>query len=105
MDTPISDTPMVVESDDDIRIRHLELIKKSIPEALSRGVKLPLPEDTLQINFGENTLVHQGMTHTAFFDLLGLNTLVDPKTKKPYEYALSSDGTQYQIIAHLDEKR
>lgn len=102
VDTPISDTPMVVESNDDIRIRHLELIKKSVPQALDRGAKLPLPEDTLQINFGENTLVHQGKTHTAFFDLLGLNTLVDPKTKEPYGYALSGDGMQYQIIAVLE---
>lgn len=103
VDVPVVDKLVVVESDDDIRIRHLELIKKYVPQALSRGVKLPFPEGAVRIDFADTILVYQGKTNPAFFDLLGLNTLVDPKTKEPYGYALSSDGTQYQIIAHLDD--
>jgi hypothetical protein len=102
-DAPVADTPTATENNDDIRIRHLELIKRSISEALARGVKLPFPENAVRIDFAETPLVHQGKTHTAFFDVLGLNNLVDPATKEPYDYALSPDGTKYQIIAHLDD--
>jgi Fibrinogen beta and gamma chains, C-terminal globular domain len=103
MDTPVSERPTEIENNDDIRIKNLELIKRSISEALARGVKLPLPENAVRIDFAETPLVHQGKTYTAFFDVLGLNTLTDPETKEPYDYALSPDGTKYQIIAHLDD--
>lgn len=104
-DTPVPDIPVVTESDDDIRIRHLELIKKSIPAAIARGVILPMPADALKIDFNGSTLVYQWKTDDSLFDLLGLNTLLDPKTQKPYEYVLSSDGLKYQIIAVLDDEQ
>jgi len=101
---PVWEVPEVSKSNDDIRIRHLELIKKSVQTTLARGVALPLPEDDIIINFGEDTLVHQGKAGLAFFNTLWLNVLLDPKTGAQYEYALSADGTKYQVIAILDEK-
>ena len=101
-ENPVAPAP-VAESNDDIRIRHLELIKKSIQTTLARGVALPLPEDAVTITFGEDTLLHQGKAGLAFFNTLWLNVLLDPKTGAQYEYALSADGTKYQVIATLDK--
>lgn len=102
--TPIiPDAPVVAENDDDIRIRHLNLIKKSIQDALGRGLKLPLPENALEIRFWKDILVNQGKMPESFYDILGLNTLVDPKTGESYSYGLSPDGLRYQIVAYLDD--
>jgi hypothetical protein len=98
----LPEIPAVQQSPDDIRIRHLELIKKSIQAALARGLKLPLPEDVVKIDFNGVNLLYQGKTSTALYDMLWLNTLVDPKTEEQYVYSISSDGLKYQIIAVLD---
>ncbi len=91
------------ESADDTRIRHMNLIKKSIDTALIQGRKIPLPANAVEIHFDTTPLVYQGETSKFLYDTIGLNTLVDPVTQKPYPFILSHDGTRYQIFTELDD--
>lgn len=100
---PVVEEPQKQESADDIRIRHLDLIKKSIDTALNQGRKIPLPANAVEIYFGTTPLVYQGETSEFFYNAIGLNPLVDPVTQRPYAYALSHDGTKYQFAASLDD--
>ncbi len=95
--------PVISENNDDIRIRHLTLIEKALKESLSRKVLLPLPENALQVNFEELPIVYQGKAGRDFFDTLGLNDLVDPEKGTRYDYALSADRQNYQLVAYLDD--
>lgn len=96
-------TPVAPESADDIRIRHINLIGRSLRQALSRGSEIPLPEEALQVDFEEITLVYQGKAGKDLFDFLGLNDLVDPATNARYDFALSADKKEYEIVAYLDD--
>lgn len=100
---PVIEEPEIQESADDIRIRHLNLIKKFIPAAIARGTKLPLPVNGVTIDFDGNTLMYQGEISPEFFAQLWLNVLVDPVKNTSYEYALSDDGEKYQIFTTLDD--
>lgn len=100
---PVIEEPEIQESADDIRIRHLNLIKKFIPVAIARGTKLPLPVNGVTIDFDGNTLIYQWEISPEFFAQLWLNVLVDPVKNTSYEYALSDDGQKYQILATLDD--
>ncbi len=64
---PVIEEPEIQESADDIRIRHLNLIKKFIPAAIARGTKLPLPVNGVTIDFDGNTLMYQGEISPEFF--------------------------------------
>lgn len=98
-----TEIPVQQESPDDTRIRHLNLIKKNLDLALSQGRKIPLPANALEIHFWKTPLVYQGETSEFFYDAIGLNTLVDPVTQKPYLYALSHDGSRYQFISAIND--
>lgn len=100
---PVIEKPEKQESPDDIRIRHMKLIQKTLDTALAAGRQIPLPADAVEIHFGSTPLVYQGVTSEFFYDALGLNLLVDPVTQRPYAYALSHDGRRYQIFAQLDD--
>lgn len=100
---PVMEKPEKQESADDIRIRHMKLIKKSLDTALAQGRKIPLPANAVEIHFGSTPLVYQGETSEFFYDTIGLNPLLDPVTQKPYSFALSHDGTKYQFFASLDD--
>lgn len=100
---PTLEKPEKQDSADDIRIRHLNLIKKSIDTALTQGRKIPLPANAVEIHFGTTPLVYQGETSEFFYDAIGLNPLVDPVTQRPYAFALSHDGAKYQFVASLDD--
>lgn len=100
---PVMEKPEKQESADDIRIRHMNLIKKSLDTALAQGRKIPLPANAVEIHFGSTPLVYQGETSEFFYDAIGLNPLLDPVTQKPYAYALSHDATKYQFFAQLDD--
>ncbi len=95
--------PVVPESADDIRIRHINLIGQSLKQALVRGSEIPLPEEAVQVDFDETTLVYQGKAGRDLFDFLGLNDLIDPATNIRYDFALSADKKRYQIVAYLDD--
>lgn len=95
--------PVVPESADDIRIRHINLIGQSLKQALVRGSEIPLPEEAVQVDFDETTLVYQGKAGRDLFDFLGLNDLTDPATNTRYDFALSADKKRYQIVAYLDD--
>lgn len=95
--------PVVPESADDIRIRHINLIGQSLKQALLRGSEIPLPEEAVQVDFDETTLVYQGKAGKELFDFLGLNDLIDPATNIRYDFALSGDKKQYEIVAYLDD--
>jgi len=95
--------PVVPESADDIRIRHINLIGQSLNQALARGSEIPLPEEALQVDFDETPLVYQGKAGRDLFDFLGLNDLTDPATNTRYDFALSADKKRYQIVAYLDD--
>lgn len=99
----VIEKPAKQESADDIRIRHMNLIKKSMDAALSQGRKIPLPANAVEIHFWSIPLVYQGETSKFFYDALGLNPLLDPVTQKPYAFALSHDGMKYQFFAQLDD--
>ncbi len=94
---------VVPENNDDIRIRHLTLIEKALKEAILRNSPLPLPENSLQVNFEELSIVYQGKAGRDFFDTLGLNDLVDPANGSRYDYALSADKKSYQVVTYLDD--
>lgn len=100
---PVMEKPEKQESADDIRIRHMNLIKKSLDTAIAQGRKIPLPANAVEIHFGSTPLVYQGETSEFFYDAIGLNPLLDPVTQKPYAFALSHDGTKYQFFAQLDD--
>lgn len=95
--------PVVPESADDIRIRHINLIGQSLKQALVRGSEIPLPEEAVQVDFDETNLVYQGKAGRDLFDFLGLNDLIDPATNIRYDFALSADKKRYQIVAYLDD--
>ena len=95
--------PVVPESADDIRMRHINLIQQSLKQAIARGAEIPLPENVVQVNFEETTLVYQGKAGAELFDFLWLNDLVDPVTNNRYDFALSKDKNQYEIVAYLDD--
>jgi len=96
-------TLAMAENNDDIRIRHLTLIEKALKEAILRNSPLPLPENALQVNFEELSIVYQGKAGRDFFDTLGLNDLVDPANGSRYDYALSADKKSYQVVTYLDD--
>lgn len=96
------DIATVEEKPDQIRIRHLNLIKQYLQVALQRWVELPLPEDTLEITFGDIPLGFKGRMPSALYDAIGLNILLDPKTGESYFYALSPDKKTFEIMAFLD---
>lgn len=100
---PTIEEPQKQESADDIRIRHMNLTKKMLDTALTQGRKIPLPANAVEIYFDTAPLVYQGETSEFFYNAIGLNTLVDPVTQKPYSFALSHDGTKYQFFAGLDD--
>lgn len=105
-DTMITSTieePEKQETADNIRIRHMNLIKKSLDTAITQGRKIPLPANAVEIHFGSTPLVYQGETSEFFYDAIGLNPLLDPVTQKPYTFALSHDGAKYQFFASLDD--
>ena len=64
-------------------------------------MKLPYPANTLEIQFN-SLILYQGTTHDSFYDVLGLPTLVDPKTGEYYPYVISADHLKYQVLTFLD---
>lgn len=103
MITSTIEEPEKQETADNIRIRHMNLIKKSLDTAITQGRKIPLPANAVEIHFGSTPLVYQGETSEFFYDAIGLNPLLDPVTQKPYTFALSHDGAKYQFFASLDD--
>lgn len=99
----VTKTQIVPETPDQIRMRHIALIKKSIEAAQTRGTKLPLPENTVEITFNDKTLGYQGRIPPAFFDQIGLNVLLDPVTQEWYFYALSADQSLFEVMALVDK--
>lgn len=99
----VTKTQIVPETPDQIRMRHIALIKKSIDAAQTRGTKLPLPENTVEITFNNKTLGYQGRIPPAFFDQIGLNVLLDPVTQEWYFYALSADQSSFEVMALVDK--
>lgn len=99
----VTKTQIVPETPDQIRMRHIALIKKSIDAAQTRGTKLPLPENTVEITFNDKTLGYQGRIPPAFFDQIGLNVLLDPVTQEWYFYALSADQSSFEVMALVDK--
>lgn len=95
--------PVVPESADDIRIKNINLIAQSIKQAIARGSEIPLPEDNVRVNFEQTVLVYQGKAGQALFDALGLNDLADPVTRERYDFALSENKKEYEIVAYLDD--
>lgn len=95
--------PVVPESADDIRIKNINLISQSIKQAIDRGSEIPLPEDSVRVNFEQTVLVYQGKAGQALFDALGLNYLTDPVTRERYDFALSENKKEYEIVAYLDD--
>lgn len=100
----VSEEVQVQESPDDIRIRHLNLIKKMLDVYIAQGKKPPFPANALEIHFWDTPLVYQGETSSFFYDSIGLNTLFDPVTQRPYSYVLNQEGTKYQIFVALDNQ-
>jgi len=76
----ISDTaPIAQETPDEIRIRQINLIQKSIDVFVKRGDSLPLPANALDITFGTTPLVSEGRIPSDFYDKIGLESLLDPR--------------------------
>ena len=48
-----SETNIIIEDPDSIRVTHIKLIKDKIADALKRKVDIPLPENALDVTFGE----------------------------------------------------
>lgn len=48
--------PSTVEDTDGTRIMHIKLIKDKIADALVRKVDIPLPENALEVTFGEKKM-------------------------------------------------
>lgn len=46
----------IIEDHDSIRVTHLRLIKEKIADALKRKVDIPLPENALEVTFGEKKM-------------------------------------------------
>ena len=46
----------IIEDPDSIRVTHLRLIKEKIADALKRKVDIPLPENALEVTFGEKKM-------------------------------------------------
>lgn len=46
----------IIEDPDSIRVTHLRLIKEKIADALKRKVDIPLPENALDVTFGEKKM-------------------------------------------------
>lgn len=46
----------IIEDPDPIRVTHLRLIKEKIADALKRKVDIPLPENALDVTFGEKKM-------------------------------------------------
>ncbi len=51
-----STTPNIIEDPDSIRLTHIKLIKEKIADALKRKVNIPLPENALEVTFGEKKM-------------------------------------------------
>lgn len=94
--------PVVSETLDQIRIRHLNLIKQSLQSAVQRWIKLPLPDNVLEITFWDIPLGFQGRIPISLYESIGINTLIDPKTGEWYFYALSHDKKTFGIMTSLD---
>jgi hypothetical protein len=104
---PASEAPseiLIEETPDQIRVRQVNLIKKSLESALKRGLVLPEPKDAVYFNFWDIPLAIQGHFPDELYEKIGLNILHDPTTKADYFYALSPDGKSFEILAFLDEK-
>lgn len=54
--TTQSVAPSTVEDPDGTRIIHIKLIKDKIADALVRKVDIPLPENALEVTFGEKKM-------------------------------------------------
>lgn len=98
-------TPVTAEDNDDIRIRHLNLIEKQIIAALNRGITLPIPEKALELKFFEKTLSTQWYIPSSLFANIWLNELLNPVTNEPYFYAISPGGLKYQIFVYIDDEQ
>lgn len=92
----------IVEDPDPIRITHIKLIKEKIADALKRKVVLPLPENALEVTFGEKKMGYQGVAGKALFDAIGLDFPRDPVTNDMYYYFFDPVTQEYQILAFLD---
>lgn len=95
-------TNSIIEDPDPIRINHLKLIKEKIADALKRKVPLPLPENALEVTFGEKKMGYQGVAGKTLFDAIGLDFPRDPVTNDMYYYFLHPETQEYQILAFLD---
>lgn len=94
-----------VEDPDATRIVHLKLIKEKIADALKRKVALPLPENALEVTFGEKKMGYQGVAGKALFDAIGLDFPRDPVTDQMYYYFFNPDTQEYQVLAFLDSDK
>ena len=98
----VSQEATVQENADDIRIRHLTLLEKTLSAAISSGKNIPEPERAVYVSFGKTPLIVQGYAGQGLFDALGLNTLVNPDGTQ-YAYALNADKTKFQFFASVDD--
>ncbi len=92
----------IVEDPDPIRITHIKLIKEKIADALRRKVALPLPENALEVTFGEKKMGYQGVAGKTLFDAIGLDFPRDPVTNELYYYFFDPESQEYQVLAFLD---
>ncbi len=97
--TVVDDKTPLIETVQQIRKRHLDLIKKSVFRAQDRWISLPIPDDALEFTFGDTIIWYQGKFPVAFFDSLGLTLLVDPESGEAYNYALSADKKSFELMS------
>ncbi len=100
-----STTPNIIEDPDSIRLTHIKLIKEKIADALKRKVNIPLPENALEVTFGEKKMWYQGVAGKALFDSIGLDFPRDPVTNDMYYYFLDPETKEYQILGFLDSEK
>ena len=91
------------ENPDDVRIKHMKLIEKSVASLLQRWEKLPLPQKAFDFRLKDVKIGYQGVAGSDFYDAIGLTNLLDPVTETPYNYYVSADRTEYKIFAYLKE--
>lgn len=89
---------------DSNRISQLTKIADALQVYTTRN-SLPLPDNSVTITSGTNTIAYQGDLGEAVLQTIDYSTNArDPKDNTPFTYFLSADRLNFQLLAFMEDQ-
>ncbi|MDA9128938.1 type II secretion system GspH family protein [Candidatus Gracilibacteria bacterium] len=89
---------------DAARLSDIIQIQKTLDLYMSRNDTLPLPDDSISIQAGGNTIGYQGTFGIEVLrKIRQAGAILDPREGEPYTYYVSRNERDYQILSFMEK--